>query len=208
MSEGTTALILVDIQHDFMPDGALPVPEGDAVVPVANRLMRGSGGGGGYGLVVASQDWHPADHGSFASQHDGKQPGDEIELHGLSQTLWPDHCVQGTPGAALHSALELDRLDLLVRKGSDPAVDSYSASFDNGRRHDTGLADRLRAHGVTAVDLVGLATNVCVLATALDAADLGFDTRVLAEGVRGVDLQPGDVDAAWQKMREAGVKVG
>ena len=130
-----TALLLVDPQNDFMPGGALAVPRGDEVVGTANRLMPR------YELVVATQDWHPADHGSFASCHPGKIPGDVVELAGVEQTLWPDHCVQGTPGASFHSSLHVDRIGRVVRKGTDPTVDSYSGFFDNARRHATGLAD-------------------------------------------------------------------
>ena len=134
-------LILVDIQHDFCPGGALPVPGGDEVVPVANRLAAG------FDLVVATQDWHPPDHGSFAANHPGKQPVEVIELAGLPQVLWPVHCVQGTAGAAIHSALDVARIGRVFRKGTDPTVDSYSGFFDNGKRQSTGLADYLRRAG-------------------------------------------------------------
>jgi nicotinamidase/pyrazinamidase len=195
------ALILVDIQNDFMPFGALPVPRGDEVVDVANVLASR------YDLVVATQDWHPPDHASFASSHPGRAAGDVIEVRGVEQVLWPDHCVQGTPGASFHSALDVARIGAVVRKGVDRDVDSYSGFFDNARGRDTGLASLLRARGVTAVRLVGLATDYCVLATALDARDLGFGVTVVAAGVRAVDVRPGDGAAALERMREAGCTV-
>lgn len=193
-----TALLLVDLQNDFMPGGALAVPQGDEVVEVANRLTPE------YNLVVATQDWHPANHGGFASQHPGKKPGDTIDLHGVEQILWPDHCVQGAPGASFHSALDVARIQHVVRKGTAAAVDSYSAFFDNARRNSTGLADLLHGRGVGELHVMGLATDYCVLFSVLDALDLGFRVRVIPEGCRGIDLHPGDVDRALEKMRAAG----
>jgi nicotinamidase/pyrazinamidase len=195
------AFIIVDVQHDFLPGGALPVPEGDQVIPVINRLQPQ------YELVVATQDWHPPDHGSFASAHPGRQPGEVIELNGLAQVLWPEHCVQGTHGAELARGLDTARLARVFQKGTDPAVDSYSGFFDNGRRHDTGLADFLRQHGVQEVHVAGLATDYCVKYTALDAARLGFKTCVLLPACRGVNLHPGDVERAVAEMRAAGVDI-
>ncbi|MBI1354263.1 MAG: bifunctional nicotinamidase/pyrazinamidase [Acidobacteria bacterium] len=192
------ALLLVDLQYDFMPGGALAVPEGDAVVPLANRLMDK------FDLVTASQDWHPADHGSFASRHPGAKPGDRIELDGLPQTLWPDHCVQGTRGAELHDDLRIGEIDRIFRKGQDRLVDSYSAFYDNARRRSTGLGEALREQEVDELYVMGLATDYCVLYSVLDAAELGFKTVVVADGCRGIDLTPGDVEAAWEKMRIAG----
>lgn len=195
-----TALILVDIQNDFCPGGRLAVSEGDAVVAVANRLMPR------YDLVVATQDWHPADHESFASQH-GKQPGEVIDLHGLAQVLWPDHCVQGSPGAGFHPQLETGRVTKVFHKGTDRSLDSYSGFFDNGQRHATGLGDFLKAQGVTDVHVVGLATDYCVKFTALDAARLGFATTVIPDGCRAVNLQPGDGAKALDELAAAGVTV-
>lgn len=195
------ALLLVDIQNDFLPGGALAVAGGDEVVDVANELV------GGYDLVVATQDWHPADHGSFASRHDGRQPGEFIDLDGLEQILWPDHCVQGSAGAAFAPGLDTEAVDHVVQKGTDPSVDSYSGFFDNARRHATGLEDLLRREGVDAVDVVGLATDYCVKFTALDAADLGFTTRVLTAGCRAVELSDGDREKALDELRSAGVVV-
>jgi nicotinamidase/pyrazinamidase len=195
------ALILVDIQNDFLPGGALAVPNGDAVVPVANRLMPD------YDLVVATQDWHPADHQSFASQHAGRSVGDVITVDGLDQLLWPDHCVQGTPGAEFPAALNTEGIDHVIRKGTDRSIDSYSGFFDNDHRKATGLGDLLRQKGVTAVDVMGLATDYCVKFTALDAVQHGFEVQLLVEGVRGVELASGDCDAAIIRMREAGVQI-
>jgi len=195
------ALILVDLQNDFMPGGALPVAEGDEVVPAANRLMSQ------FDLVVATQDWHPAGHGSFAASHDGRSVGEVIELNGLQQVLWPVHCVQDTPGAELHPGLSTDRIARLVRKGADPSIDSYSGFFDNARRRATGLEEYLKQQGVRELHVVGLATDYCVKFTALDATSLGFETHILEEACRGVDLTPGDVAAALREMREAGVIV-
>ncbi len=193
------ALIIVDLQYDFMPGGALAVADGDATVAVANRLMPH------FDLVVATQDFHPPGHGSFASQHAGTAPGEQIDLHGLPQTLWPDHCVQGTRGAELHEALECARVARVFPKGTDTAVDSYSGFFDNGKRKATGLGDYLKGEGVTEVFVMGLATDYCVKFTALDAAELGFATRVITDGCRAVNLQPGDGEAALAELREAGV---
>lgn len=195
------ALILVDIQNDFVPGGALAVERGDEVVPVANRVQPR------LDLVVATQDWHPPDHGSFASNHSAKRPGDVIELHGLSQVLWPDHCVQGSAGAEFHPELDVSRVEEVIRKGTDPEIDSYSGFFDNGHRKATGLHDALQKRGVTDVYLLGLATDYCVKFTALDAGTLGYTTWLIEDGCRGIDLQAGDVDRAIEEMNEAGVRV-
>lgn len=195
------ALIVVDVQYDFLPGGALAVPEGNAVIPVINEAQKG------FELVVATQDWHPADHGSFASRHPGKKPGDTIELNGLDQILWPDHCVQNSRGAELAEALDRTRTQRVFRKGMDPGVDSYSGFFDNGHRHDTGLAGYLREQGVGEVSVAGLATDYCVKHTVLDAVALGFRTTLLRAGCRGVNLAPGDVERACEAMRRAGAQI-
>ena len=195
------ALVLVDLQPDFLPGGALAVAEGDLVVPYAVARMQE------FGCIVATQDWHPPDHGSFASQHPGKEPGERIELHGLTQVLWPDHCVQGTAGAELCAELDRERITAVFRKGSDPTVDSYSGFFDNGRRHATGLGDWLRERGVRALSVLGLATDYCVKFTALDARELGFEVTLLSAGCRGVELKPGDVARALDELRAAGVQI-
>jgi nicotinamidase/pyrazinamidase len=195
------ALIVVDVQNDFCPGGALAVRHGDQVVPVINDLQSR------FELVVATQDWHPVDHKSFASNHEGKQPGHLIELDGLPQVLWPDHCVQNTPGAEFVEALSHSSIKRIFQKGTDPEVDSYSGFFDNGHRHSTGLGDYLREQGVTDVYVVGLATDYCVKFTALDAQDLGFKTFVVEDACRGVELQEGDVRRALDDVRAAGVTV-
>ncbi len=199
------ALILVDIQHDFLPGGALAVPDGDAVIPVANAAMEAAKRRGH--LVVATQDQHPADHGSFASQHPGRRVGEVIELDGLSQILWPDHCIEGTRGAALADTLRRDLIGRVFPKGGDRTVDSYSGFFDNGKRHSTGLAEYLREHGVTGVTILGLATDYCMKFTALDAIDEGFEVSLLLGGCRGVELRAGDVESAVGEMRVAGVRI-
>ncbi len=195
------ALIIVDVQNDFCPGGALAVREGDQVVPIINRLQPR------FELVVATQDWHPANHGSFAANHPGRKPGEVIELAGLPQILWPVHCVQGTPGAELHPALERSRIAHVVHKGTDPAIDSYSGFFDNGRRAATGLEQFLRDREVDEVYVCGLATDYCVKATALDTRSLGFKTHLIEDAARGVDLRPGDVQQAIEAMRAGGVDV-
>ena len=195
------ALILVDIQNDFLPGGALAVPRGDEVVPVANALIDS----GRFGLIVATQDWHPANHGSFASQHVAKRVGDVIELAGLPQVLWPDHCVQDTGGALFAPGLHTRPIKRVFHKGTNPLIDSYSGFYDNGRRRATGLEEALRRMGVTRVFVVGLATDYCVKATALDAARLGFETAVLLDAMRPVNLEPGDENRAIEEMTVAGI---
>ena len=195
------ALLFVDIQSDFLPGGALAVPEGDKVIPVANRLQTH------FDLVLATQDWHPAEHGSFAANHPGKQPGDIIDLNGLRQILWPVHCVQNTPGAAFAPGLDTSRFTQVFQKGTDPGIDSYGAFFDNGHRKATGLGDFLKARKVTDVFIAGLATDYCVKFTALDAVALGFRTHLLADACRGVNLNPDDVARAIAEMKTAGVQV-
>ncbi|HYV65145.1 MAG TPA: bifunctional nicotinamidase/pyrazinamidase [Myxococcales bacterium] len=195
------ALILVDIQNDFLPGGALAVPRGDEVIPIANRLQPR------FGLVVATQDWHPPGHGSFASTRPGRKPGDLAELAGLPQVLWPDHCVQGTAGASFAPALAMNRVEAIVRKGTDPTIDSYSGFFDNGHRKATGLGDYLRGRGATDLYVLGLATDYCVKYTALDAVQLGFRTFLVQDGSRGVELSKGDVAKALDEARKAGVQI-
>lgn len=195
------ALLLIDIQNDFLPGGALAVPEGDAVIPIANRLMEN------FEIIVATQDWHPADHGSFAANHPGQRLFEKIDLHGLEQTLWPVHCVQGTAGAAFAPELDSERITQVSRKGTDPRIDSYSGFYDNGHRQSTGLAGWLRERQVTHLTLCGLATDYCVKFTALDAIQEGFAVTLHLTACRGVNLRPGDVDAAVQEMANAGVMI-
>ncbi len=195
------ALLVVDVQNDFVPGGALAVPDGDAVAGCVNRLAAR------FDLVVATQDWHPHGHGSFASSHPGQSVGDRIELAGLEQILWPDHCVQGTRGAEFVAAFDTSAVDAVFRKGTHPDIDSYSAFFDNAHRKSTGLDGWLAEHGVDGVTIVGLATDYCVSFTAHDARGLGLRTRVVLEGCRGVELSPGDIVAAVDRMRHEGVEV-
>ena len=192
------ALLLIDLQNDFLPGGALAVADGHATVAVANELAPA------YGLVVATQDWHPPEHRSFASNNPGRTVGELGELEGLPQVMWPVHCVQGTSGASFHADLHTDRADLLLRKGSRPDVDSYSAFFENDRITPSGLDGYLRARGVRGLAIVGLALDVCVAASAVDAARLGYTTRVVLPACRGIDLN-GSLAAATGAMRSAGV---
>ncbi|MGI9518019.1 MAG: bifunctional nicotinamidase/pyrazinamidase [Pirellulaceae bacterium] len=193
------ALILVDIQYDFLPGGALAVPDGDAVIAVANRLIEH------FPMVLATQDWHPADHLSFASQHDGRRVGESIELGGVPQTLWPVHCVQNTPGAAFSDKLQTSRIRNVFQKGTDREIDSYSGFFDNGQRRSTGMGGFLKDLGIGEVYIMGLATDYCVKFTALDAVALGLETHVIEDGCRGVDLIPSDSQDALAEMQAAGV---
>lgn len=205
-------LIVVDVQRDFCPGGALAVGDGDKIVPVINRLMRD----GGYDLIVASLDWHPADHVSFAANHPGKALFEDIVLRGLPQKLWPVHCVQNTPGAQLHPDLETERIGAYVYKGEDRNVDSYSAFKDNGGRRETALREILERAAAAAgvplsqieVDIVGLATDYCVKATALDAAKLGLKTAVLIDGSRAVDQSIDGMSRVLRELQDGGVTVG
>ncbi len=195
------ALLVIDIQNDFCPGGALAVAEGDLVVAKANVLMAQ------YDLVVATQDWHPSDHGSFASSHPGKKPYDMGELGGLPQVMWPAHCVQGTPGASFHSALDVAQFDHVTRKGTHRGIDSYSGFFDNGHKKQTDLQQYLKEQGVNEVDIIGLATDYCVKFTAIDAVTLELKTRVLKDACRGVNVEPNDIDNALADIAKAGVTV-
>ena len=177
------ALLLIDVQNDFVPGGALAVPGGEAIIARLNELQPK------FGLVVASQDWHPAGHRSFASAHPGRAAFTEIEWQGRPQMLWPDHCVQGTAGAELHAALNTGRVEAIFRKGTDPDLDSYSAFFDNGHRKATGLGAYLRGRGITRVYLAGLAADYCVYFTAKDALAEGFEAVVLADATRAISAE-------------------
>ena len=194
------ALLLVDLQNDFLPGGALAVARGDETIAEANRAQAD------FDLVVATQDWHPADHGSFAANRPDGKVGDLAELGGVPQVLWPVHCVQGTAGAELAAGLDRRRIARVFPKGTDRTLDSYSGFFDNGRRRSTGLGEYLRERGVTEVTVMGLATDYCVKATALDARALGLRTHLLLSGCRGVELRPGDVAGAVAEMTAAGVE--
>jgi nicotinamidase/pyrazinamidase len=194
-------LLLVDIQNDFLPGGALAVPDGDAVIAPANRLQAM------FPLVVATQDWHPANHGSFVTNHPGRKAFEQIDLNGLPQTLWPVHCVRGTHGAELAAALHRDRITKIFYKATDPGIDSYSAFYDNGHLRATGLGDWLKLEGVSELHVCGLATDYCVKFSALDAVGLGFKVNVVEDACRGLNLRPGDVIDAVRTMKEAGVRI-
>ncbi len=193
----THALIVIDMQNDFCPGGALAVPGGDALVDGINARMTD------FGAVVLTQDWHPAAHASFASNHPGGKPMDITDMPYGPQILWPDHCVQGTQGARFHPDLDTDRADMILRKGYNPALDSYSAFFENDRQTPTGLHGYLQTRGIGAVTLVGLALDFCVNFSAVDAAGLGYDVRVETALCRGIDTG-GSLDAALAGMRGAG----
>jgi len=195
------ALILVDLQNDFVPGGALAVREGDAVIPIANRVQQA------FDLIVASRDWHPRDHGSFAANHPGKKVGDVIDLNGLSQILWPVHCVQNTHGAEFVPGLDTSRIDRVFLKGTDRDIDSYSAFFDNGHRRSTGMDEYLKERGVRDVYVCGLATDYCVNFTALDACKLGFNVHLIEDASRGVNLKPDDSANALEAIRRAGGQI-
>lgn len=192
------ALIVIDVQNDFCPGGALAVPDGAAIVPGINALMPD------FDAVILTQDWHPAGHSSFASSHQGNSPYDVIDMPYGPQVLWPDHCVQGTGGAAFHPDLNLTAADLIIRKGYNPAIDSYSALFENDRKTPTGLEGYLRSRGITQLSLVGLALDFCVGYSAVDAENAGFDVTVDATLCRAIDLN-GSLAGAVDGMRQAGV---
>jgi nicotinamidase/pyrazinamidase len=196
-----TTLLLIDIQNDFMPGGALAVPGGDEIIPIVNELMPG------FDLIVATQDWHPADHGSFALNHPGKAVFQLIDLDGLQQTLWPVHCVQNTGGALFAPSLETRRIERVFTKGLNPRIDSYSGLFDNGHRASTGMGEWLKARGVTKLAVAGVATDYCVKFTVLDALAEGFEVELIAKACRGVNLNAGDVQRAIEEMRNAGAVI-
>jgi nicotinamidase/pyrazinamidase len=175
------ALIIVDVQNDFLPGGALPVKDGDTIIPVINDLQNK------FDLVVATQDWHPADHKSFASSHPGKKVFEEIILDGLPQVLWPDHCVQQTFGAEISTALDTKKIEAIFRKGMDKNIDSYSGFFDNGKKKSTGMADYLKGRGTTSIYVCGLAADYCVYFTALDGLELGFQSTIITDATKAID---------------------
>jgi len=197
MRDATHALLVIDVQNDFCPGGALAVPGGDEIVPGINALMAE------FSAVILTQDWHPAGHSSFASQHPGKSPMEMTEMPYGPQVLWPDHCVQGSDGAAFHPDLNTDRADLIIRKGFRPGIDSYSAFFENDHTTPTGLEGYLRTRGISHLTMVGLDTDFCVNFSAVDAARLGFTVEVRGDLSRAIDLN-GSLDAAKAGMAEAG----
>ena len=175
------ALIIVDVQYDFLPGGSLEVPRGDEIIPIINNIQKD------YDLVVATQDWHPAEHLSFASQHDRKLPFEQIELQGLDQILWPDHCVQESYGSEISEELNTSRIEAIFRKGMDPNIDSYSGFYDNGKRKDTGLSGYLKARKIDEVHVCGLAADFCVYFTAMDSIAEGFKTSIISKATKAID---------------------
>ena len=196
----TDLLIVVDVQNDFCPGGTLAVPEGDDVVPVINGLATK------FDHVILTQDWHPAGHSSFASAHPGKRPFETVNLPYGDQVLWPDHCVQGTPGAAFHPDLDIPKAELVLRKGFRSEVDSYSGFYENDRTTSTGLAGFVRERGFSRIVLVGLALDVCVRYTAEDGARMGLDVMIVEDGCRAIDSE-GSLDAARNRFRDLGISV-
>jgi len=197
----TDALLVIDVQRDFCPGGALEVKGGDRVVPVINRIMPL------FSRVVATQDWHPVDHVSFAVNHEGKKVLDTLEINGITQMLWPEHCVQGSEGAGFHSELNTKLFHLILRKGIFHLLDSYSSFFENDRKTATGLHFYLKGLGVESVYLCGLATDYCVFYSAMDAVKLGFRTCLIEDACRGVGFPSGSVDRALREMKSAEVKI-
>jgi len=192
------ALIIVDLQNDFLPGGALPVPRGDEAIPLANELQPK------FELVLATKDWHPLDHGSFAPNHPGKKPGDRIMLDGIEQILWPVHCVQNTFGAEFAASFDTNRIAHVFHKGVERNIDSYSTFFDNAHRRETGLAHYLKERSIKDIYLLGLALDYCVKYSALDARQLGLNAHVILDGCRGIELEPGDIGRALDEMKRVG----
>jgi len=199
MNLKNSVLLIVDVQNDFLPGGALEVNHGDEVVSIINALQEK------FDFIVATQDFHPANHGSFAANHAGKSVGEMIELNGLSQILWPVHCVQGSEGAEFHKELNPTKWKAIFQKGKNPAVDSYSGFFDNARRGDTGLGDFLQNEGIINVFVTGLAQDYCVKFTVLDSVSLGFKTFLITDATKAVNLSPEDGEKALVEMKDAGV---
>lgn len=195
------ALLIIDVQYDFLPGGALAVKEGDQIIPVINRLQEE------FDFIVATQDWHPANHLSFAANHQGKKPGDFIQLGNVEQVLWPVHCVQGSKNAEFHKDLDRTRWKKVFKKGKNPYVDSYSGFFDNDRRENTGLGSYLTEHDIEEVFVTGLATDFCVKFTVLDAIKEGFETTLVKDATKAVNLLAHDYDNAIKEMTKAGAEV-
>jgi nicotinamidase/pyrazinamidase len=195
------ALIIVDVQNDFCPGGALPVNEGDEIIPVVNRLSEK------FSTVVVTQDWHPAKHISFASNHNGKKVYDKVTINGIPQVLWPDHCVAGTEGAKLHPGLNTDRANIIIRKGTTPGLDSYSAFFENDRTTKTGLNGFLSALDIDSVFICGLASDYCVFYSAMDAVKSGFKTSVVLDACRGINIPEGSLDTVIEQMKTHGISI-
>ncbi len=195
------ALLIIDVQNDFCPEGKLPVKDGDKVIPIINRIQNR------FYRIIATQDWHPENHLSFAKNHPGKKVYDTIELNGIKQTLWPVHCVAGTEGARFHPGLNTNSVHLILRKGFNPQIDSYSAFMENDKKTHTGLANYLRELNINKVYLCGLATDYCVFYSALDAVKLGFETYLLIDACRGVDFPENSINNALTTMRRRNIKI-
>ena len=193
------ALIIVDMQKDFLPGGSLAVEGGNVIIPIINDLQKK------FDLVAATQDWHPKDHGSFASNHEGKNPQDKIELNGLEQILWPDHCVQNSEGATFADDIDMTRVEAIIRKGMDKGIDSYSGFYDNGHKKSTGLADYLRGRNVDELFIAGLAADVCVNYTSMDAVKEGFKTWLVTDATRPVSMEA--FEEAVDKLKDKGVQM-
>jgi nicotinamidase/pyrazinamidase len=201
MKGGRRVLIVVDVQNDFCPGGALQIKDGDSIIPLINRIMDR------FDLVVATQDWHPQNQVSFASNNPGKNIYDQINISGIAQTLWPDHCIQGTKGAEFHDDLDLSKFCLILRKGMNPLVDSYSAFIENDRNTETGLAGYLKALKVREIFICGLATDYCVYYSAMDSLRYGFRCNVIIDATRGVDVPEGSIGAVVSEMKNKGISV-
>jgi nicotinamidase/pyrazinamidase len=198
MRDNSKALILIDLQNDFFPGGALGVAGAEAVIPIANILQDY------FSIIIATQDWHPAQHKSFASNQPGKKVYDRIDLQGISQVLWPDHCLQNSQGAELHPQLRRDKITKIITKGTDVNIDSYSGFFDNAHKKDTGLNAYLKSLGIEEVYILGLATDYCVQYSVIDAANLGYTTFLIEDGCFGIEQAPGDIEQSKQNMLRAG----
>ncbi|MBN2401640.1 MAG: bifunctional nicotinamidase/pyrazinamidase [Spirochaetes bacterium] len=201
MKEYKKALIVIDVQNDFCPGGSLAVNEGDEIVPVINGIMNK------FDIVIGAQDWHPESHASFASNHKGKNAYDQIDSNGIMQTLWPDHCVQGMPGADFHKDLNSKGFNLILRKGINSKIDSYSAFLENDKKTETGLHGYLDALDAKEVCLCGLATDYCVYYSAMDAVKYGFKTSVILDACRGIDVPEGSIDKCLKDMKSIGIKI-
>ena len=194
------ALLIVDIQYDFCPGGALAVPDGDTIIPTVNQLIDH------FDVIVQTQDWHPEGHSSFASSHEGKEPFDTVEMDYGTQVLWPDHCVQGSKGAEFHEDLNTLKSQVIIRKGFRRMIDSYSTFFENDQKTATGLTGYLKQRGITDLYTVGLATDFCVKWSILDGIDEGFNMHIVEDAVKGIDLN-GSIVKAWEEMKKKGVRV-
>jgi nicotinamidase/pyrazinamidase len=195
------ALLIIDIQNDFCPGGSLAVPGGDEIIPAINNLS------GKFERIIATQDWHPHNHMSFAVNHPGKKDFDVIDFNGIKQELWPEHCVCGTKGAEFHSDLDIKNVNLIIRKGDNPWIDSYSAFRENDKKTKTGLDGYLKSLGIKKIYICGLALDYCVFYSAMDSRELGFETYIIIDATKGLDSPEGNIDRALEEMRKNGIKI-